>query len=178
MPAETLPKSIVNALPSFVKVMEHLVAISKLLPTLDKELERAKKSGAPSLARSYVALHRMKERADELLKPLFGDEGLYKRVKELDFPALCEQEGIKNVPLAEGFRVGVSARFLASIKPGKKDEAYRWLREVDLGDIIQAVVNSSTLSASLRKELEDNNRDIPDELFNVAFVPNTSVTKI
>lgn len=177
MATDTLPASIANALPTSIKIMEHFAAIGKLLPALDKDLAKARKSGTPSLARSFVALHRMCERIEEIMKPLDGDDGIYKRVKTQDIPNLFEQEGIKNVPLAEGFRVGVSSRFFASIKPGQKDTAYDWLRNINLGDLIQPTINSGTLSSALKKELEDNNRDIPEELFTVAMVPNASVTK-
>jgi hypothetical protein len=39
------------------------------------------------------------------------------------------------------------------------------------------VVNASTLSAAAKREIEENNRDFPEELFTIAQLPNVSVTK-
>lgn len=177
---EVLPASIVNTLPSAKDVMAHMAQINKLLPHLEKEMAKALKGGAITTARAYVALHRLEERIDEVLKPLFSEKkdapGLLYRYKTDLIPKAFEQDGVTNVPLAEGYRVGISSRFLASIKPDQKEAAYDWLRGHGLGDIITATVNAQTLSSALRKEMEDKNVEAPDELFNVAMVPTTSVT--
>ncbi len=172
----TLPATIANALPSAMQAMKHMAAFEQVVPFIAKDLEKAKNGGAIHLARAFVALHRMEKRIDEALKPLFGKDQLFERYKTHEIPALFEAEGITNVPLAEGYRVGISSRFLASIRPDQRDAAYDWLRANGLADIIQPTVNAGTLSAALKKELEDNNKEAPGDLFNVALVPNTSVT--
>lgn len=177
---DTLPASIINALPSSRAIMEHMKAVEKLIPALGKELKKAEKGGAISIARAFVALHRLETRVDDILKPLFGEKkdapGLLYKYKTEVVPSIFEQAGVPNVPLEEGFRVGISSRFLASIKPDQKAAAYDWLREHGLGDLITYTVNSQTLSSALRKELEEKNIEAPEELFSVAMMPTTSVT--
>lgn len=155
--------------------MKHALAIEALLPQLDKELDRSKKAGAISLARSFVVLHRMNSRFDDMFKPFTATFELYK--KQI-VPEIFEQESVPNVPLDEGFRVGVSSTFYASIKKDMKTAAYAWLRNNGLGDLIQSTINSSSLAAGLKTKMEDENIEAPEEIFTAAYVPNTSVTKL
>lgn len=173
MTEPTLPKSIVNALPTSAVVMEHLHAIAKLAPKLEKELIKAEKAGAIPLARAFVAMHRLIKRSEELLKPINDTFNVYKSEK---CPALFDQSGVTSIPLDEGFRVGISARFVASIVPGKKDAAFDWLRKNELGDLIQETVNAGTLSAAGKVLRDDKNIELPEEIFRSGDVPNTSVT--
>lgn len=173
-PKSSLPKTIVNTTPSALKILTAVADAAKLLRTLEQELEAAKADGAVALARAFVALHRLKARVDEELKPL---DALYTRFKDLEVPALFETEGVPNVSLDEGYRVGVSSKFRASIKPDQKDEAYKWLKKNGLGDIITSTVNASTLSAAFKELMEEKNVEPPDAMFNIAMVPGASVTQ-
>lgn len=182
---DTLPSTIVNGIPTSAAMMKHFSTAFALLPQLEKEFKRAEKAGAIPAARAFVAVHRMVERLKDMTKPLTGEAGLFETYKRDKLPALFEQEGITNVPLAEGFRVGISSRFFASINKGAdeqaslelKKRAYDWLRDNGLEDIIQPVVNVSTLSATFKELIEEKNIEPPKDLFTVAMSPNTSVTK-
>ena len=81
-----------------------------------------------------------------------------------------------NVSLSEGFRVGVSHAWRASVRPDMGSRAKEWLRKNGKGDIVTETINASTLSAFAKQKAEEN-FDLPDDIFNVAQVPNTSVTK-
>lgn len=168
----TLPASIVNAAPAAAEMMQHIVAVSRLIPELEKQLARAEKNGAVAMARAFVVFHRLVTRHGELLKPLAD---LFEDYKGRRIPALFEQEGVPNVPLAEGYRVQQSSRFYASIIAEKKNEAFAWLRDNGLGDIVAETVNAQTLSASAKVLRDDKNIELPDEFFKTADVPNTSV---
>jgi hypothetical protein len=169
----TLPATIINAAPATAAIVAAVRDAAAGIPKLAKDMERAKKGGAIPLARAFVALHRLKSRIDDELKPL--DE-LFKRYKEVEVPQTFEAEGVTNVPLAEGFRVGLSSRLLASIPAEHRTQAYDWLRAHDLGDLISETVNAGTLSAAARALMEERNMELPPDLFTVAMVPNTSVT--
>lgn len=177
----TLPASLVKALPTAVMILKHAAEIAKLLTPLRKELEASRKHGAVQMARSFVVLHRMMERLDETLKPLTHDSaenpGLFAEYKKKLLPEVFEVEGVPSIPLAEGFRVSVGYKYYASITKGSKDAAYQWLRENNLPDIIQPTVNASSLSAAAKDLIENKNIDMPEDLFTVAHVPTTSVTK-
>ena len=172
-----LPDSIVAALPTGAEIIKHVQAIEALLPKLKKDLDKATKGGAVALARAFVVFHRLNERMLSQEKSFKDFKSLYSTTKELTFPQVMEAAGIDNVPLAEGFRVGVSHVWRASVKPGQKEAAMVWLEENEMRDIITEVINASTLSA-LAKELHENqNKDLPEEIFTAAQLPNTSVTK-
>lgn len=173
-PPEPLPQTIINGLPVAAEIMQHFFAIAKLKPLLVEQMAAAEKGGAIPLARAFVAYHRMMERSKDLLKPMTE---LFDEYKELKVPAILEQAGVTNVPLEEGFRVGASYRFVASIIKDKRDEAYAWLRKHKLGDLIAETVNAGTLSAAAKVLREEKNIELPAEFFTTADLPNTSVTK-
>lgn len=169
-----LPKSIVSALPSAHLVVKHLTALEKEFKKVERELAKSSKNPV-KLARAFVVYHRMMAKMDELLKPY---STLFEQYRKETIPALFEQSGVPHVALDEGFRVGVSSTFRASIVPDQKEAAYEWLRQAGLGELIVGTVNSGTLSAALKKEQEENNREAPSNLFTTAFVPNTSVITV
>lgn len=171
-----LPKSIIEALPVAKDINELVVKAGRLHGQLVKELARAEKAGAIPLARAFVVLHRLMASIEDALKPF---DVTFKEFKEVRVPAIFEAAGVPNVPLDEGFRVGVSAKFRASLKSeddgGDRDKAYKWLRDNGLGDLISTTVNAGTLSSAAKNMMENDNKELPSTLFNVAFVPNTSV---
>lgn len=171
--AAPLPPELRAALPTAGKIAAASAQIAALIPILTEEMRTARRNGATNLARSFVVFKRMMERLEKDLEPLGA---MFKAYKEELVPETLDFEGVTNVPLAEGFRVGTSLVFRASIKPGKKDEAYAWLREQKHGDIIVEQINSSTLSSVAGELLKDHCLELPDELFNVHIASNTSVT--
>lgn len=171
----TLPRSIVEAAPTSKKIAAGLEALTKDIASLRKDMEDCAGAGAAALARGFVAMRRLKDKIEEFEKTF---NGLFEDYKNDKLPAAFEAEGIRSLPLNEGFRVGVSTTIRASIREGMKVEAYDWLNKNKLGNLITETVNASTLSAAVRHELEENNREFPDKFFNVMNVPNTSVTAI
>lgn len=143
---------------------------------MQKQLKVAERAGVVALARAFVVMHRLQERMLSEEKSFKGFRAFHKETKELTVPQALEQAGVDNVPLSEGFRIGVSENWRASIREGQKQAAFVWLRDNGKGDVIQPTINASTLSA-LAKELGEKNIEMPDMIFNVAQVPNTSVTK-
>lgn len=175
----TMPRSLIAALPTSTVVMHHVNEIQKLIPQLQKEIAAAKKSGAVTLARAYVVLYKMGELMQDRLQ--ISDSGkafgpIINNLKQVEVPATFEAEGVPHVSLDEGYRVGVSMVFRASIIGDKKLEAYEWLRNHKLADIITTTVNASTLSAAAKKEIEERNVEFPEEYFKIATVPTVSVT--
>lgn len=172
----TLPRTLVEALPVSLKIMEHVHAIEKLTPMLIKQLESSKKKGPIALARAFVVFHRLREAlcSDEKnrFKPI---SRLFEDYKVKIVPETLEQSGLDNVPLSEGFRVGVNHAWRASIIKDNKRAAYEWMRD-NYPDIISETINASTLAA-LAKDLSEKNQELPADLFNAAQVPGASVTR-
>lgn len=176
VPAASLPKSIVNALPTGAAVAKHIAAIEALLPQLQKELVAASKAGPVQLARAFVVLHRLNDRMLSEEKAFKPYKELWGLTKSVTVPQCFEQAGVPNVPLSEGFRVGVSDTLRASVKPGMKSQAFAWLEGQHKSDLIQETLNASTLSAFAR-ELGEKNEELPEDIFSVARLANTSVTR-
>lgn len=173
-PKTPLPATIVAALPSSRKFSEQLDALYRVLSVeLVVELAKAREAGAVNLARAFVAFHRLNDKLDALDKAF---EATFADLKGVVIPAAFEAEGLPSVPLSEGYRVGIAHNFRASIKEGMRDQAYHWLRANGMGDLITSTVNASTLSAAAKHSVEVDNKDFPDDLFNVAIMLNTSVT--
>lgn len=173
VPVAPLPPGLKAALPSAAKVAQASELLKAAVVALQTELDQSRRTGAASAARAYVVLHRVMAKLEADSKPL---KALFDAYKNLLMPEALEDEGITSMPLAEGFRVGSSLTFRASIREGKKDEAFDWLRDNGHPDIISDTVNSSTLSAVASELMKDHCRELPAELFNVAIMPNTSVT--
>lgn len=167
-----LASTLIKTVPSSHTVMLAMAEIAKEIPKLQKQVDACQKKGAIPLARAYVVLHRMQARIDEILKPLAE---LSAQIKGVAIPEAFEAAGIPSVNLEEGFRVAVSVSTRASVRPGQKDAAIAWLSDNGYADLVQSTVNASTLS-SLAKQIGEDNRDLPDSIFNVALMPNTSVT--
>jgi len=168
----SLPASLAKTVPAAVYIMAAMSAVAKEIPKLQRQVSANQKAGAITLARTYVVVHRMQARIDEILKPL---SELSAQLKNVAIPEAFEAEGIPSVNLEEGFRVGVSVTTRASVRPGQKEAAIEWLSSNGYADIVQPTINASTLS-SLAKQIGEDNKDLPDTIFNVALMTNTSVT--
>lgn len=176
-PNSSLPATIINALPVGAEIIRHVQAIEALLPTLKAQMKVATRSGPTSLARAFVVLHRLNDRmlSDKSFKS-FRD--LYNEAKTAIIPTTFEQAGVPNVPLSEGYRVGVSTVWRASVKPGKMADAIIWMKSHGKEDVPSVTINASTLSSLAREMMEELNRELPDDIFNVVPVENATVTKL
>lgn len=56
-------------------------------------------------------------------------------------------------------------------------EGLGWLRANGLGDLIVTTVNAGTLASAVKEMIREENREPPEDLFNLFFQPTTSVTK-
>lgn len=168
---DTLPRIIVNALPTATQVVQSILSARQLLSAVASELD-ACRSDPVRLARGFVAMRRLKDRIDELDSEFTA---LFETYKNEVLPEVLDGAGLNNVSLAEGFRVSVSTQVRASIREGMKEKAFAWLQANELGDIIQPTINSSTLAATARSLLEEN-KELPDDIFNTYTAYNTSVT--
>jgi hypothetical protein len=169
-----LPTSLTAVLPAAVEIVSHMAAISKLIPVLEKQLTASKKTkNAIRAAQAFCVFHRLMTVIEDRIKPL---NLLFERYKMFDMPELMEHSGVTSVPLDVGYRVTVSYTTRASVRPEEKAAAYAWLQK-NHPDLLIETVNASTLSAFAREQMKEHNKELPQKLFNVQDVPNTSVTK-
>lgn len=93
-------------------------------------------------------------------------------------PERMGEEGVKTTTIetANGtFRMTVGYRFSASMTD--KEAGLDWLRENGHGGLIDETVNSKTLSSFAKRLLEDEGKELPDNLFRTGSVPYVSRTK-
>jgi len=152
---------------------EKLADLVASLTDFTKAVQETEGQGVVEFTRAFVALRAVKDNIEEALKPF---DKFYLEVKDQKLPQAFDAAGVPSVNLEEGFRVTVAHNVRASIKKDMKDKAFDWLRENGLGDIITDTVNSSTLSA-LARSMGEENKELDAELFSVAIMPTTSVTR-
>ena len=170
----TLPHSVSTVMPEFVDVSSTISHLEDLVNRIEARIPDIKKASVADAARFFVCYHRINALLDDLGKK-FG--GGFEEFKVEILPSILDIEGQSSVPLDDGFRVGVQQKLYASIKGGKRDEAFDWLRENGLEDVITETVNASTLSAAVKVMIEDHFKEPPAEVFNLITKANSSVTK-
>ena len=90
-------------------------------------------------------------------------------------PGVMEERGVRNITLDDVQRqFSKSVRVTASM--ADKEAALDWLRGNGFADLIQATVNSSTLSAFAKQYVEDYQKELPD-CFKMNAMTITSVRK-
>ena len=135
------------------------------------------KDSPTSLASAYVAIRAVKEQLSDAVDEL---NKLVENLKTTTLPQLFEDHDVRHVAVnvdGTAYRVGVSQRVVASIKADAKGAAYDWLRTHELGALVIETVNASTLASTAKTMLEEG-KELDPDLFNVAIMPTTSVTKI
>lgn len=87
-----------------------------------------------------------------------------------------ETTGLKPPYRIEGVgTVSVAWRYSCSILD--KERGLDHLRKIGQGGLIQETVNSSTLSAFARSWMEDEGKDLPEDIFKTSMSPYTSIRK-
>lgn len=162
--------------------MIDLVTTRLLLNNIETEfkqfqgyLDDVKASDIPGACEKFRVLKELYEWYEALGKQLGEAHSL---LKQVIIPDKFEATGTGSyTSKTGGYRVGVSSKVMASVLPGMKEQAYDWLRENELGDLIQPTVNASTLAAAAKALLEEGKELSPD-YFKTYLQPNTSLTKI
>lgn len=129
---------------------------------------------ASELAHLYGVVRDMSAIAADALTPLANAGSTLGNVL---VPKAFENENLTSFTTKDGYRVTVSLAYRVSMKTDKKPEAYAWLVDNGLDALITQTVNASTLAAALRKRMDDEGKEPPEELFNAAYMPTTSLTK-
>lgn len=138
---------------------------------------------ASELAQVYAALRRCEDAIKDALKPLgvkidtAPEDSALIKMKDEVLPAVFEREKIKSFTTTNGFRVTISQNYKASILSGQKEAAFEWLRKNKLGDLIVETVNAQSLSSTAKRLLEEQNKELPDTLFNAFFKASASLNK-
>lgn len=151
--------------------IERIAKLDEGVTRLASIVDESAPDTAANLSAVYVAVKDIDEALEAVSKRL-GE--ISRLLKHTLVPGAFEREGVTTITSANGYRVTISQVVRASMRD--KEAGYEWLRGHGLGDVIVETVNASTLAAVARSLIEEG-RELDDEIFNVAIVPNTSVTK-
>ena len=128
--------------------------------------------------KASVAYVRIKELTDALADVASRMSKIRNDLATEILPQKFDTEGVGSINLKElGLQVTISEILRVSIPPKNKEDAYQWLKDNGLEDLISDTVNSSTLAATIRSLLAEN-KEVPEDIFNLALMKNTSVTKL
>tara|TARA_R110002110_G_scaffold142015_8_gene330132 strand:+ start:3292 stop:3780 length:489 start_codon:yes stop_codon:yes gene_type:complete len=155
------------------KFMTAIQTINELAISAEGEMEAILSADTPTV---LSLLSEVRQYDDNLKYLKKRTAEIHKRMKEEIVPQKFTEQGISSITV-DGYRFTVSSQARTTIQKDMKDEAYDWLRDNGLGDLVTETVNSSTLSATA-KSLMSEGVDLPDDIFNIYSFENTSVTKV
>lgn len=132
------------------------------------------KDGPADLARIYIQLRALLEEVTAAVGKLaeLRDALQYKLI-----PESYEAHGVTSQTVLD-HRITVAVLVRASIAPEQKEAAYSWLREHGYDSLISETVNASSLAALARTMLQDEGKELPDNIFKTYTVPSVSMTKV
>lgn len=137
-------------------------------------IEKAKPTATPGLmAEYYKRLRHLDDRLKQCIKDL---KSIMDPLQTEVLPDLFEKNKVKSLTTEDGYRITISQRVHASIKSEQKEAAFDWLRQNSLGNLIYETVNAQSLAAAAKDRMS-NNREMPDDIFNVFVAPSISLTK-
>ena len=103
----------------------------------------------------------------DLEERLSHAKGEFNRIAEEDLPQLMIEVGIAKIELETGETVEVKPTYGAHIKAANKPEAFQWLRENNLDDIIK-----NTVSLAFGRGEDDRAREFIDVATAAGHVPD------
>ena len=109
----------------------------------DKQDSLTKVNDAKSLSEQVVKLQSMEEdlvKQEERLKKIKKDIEVMSREV---IPTMMQEMNLSTLKLSDGSSVEVKPIYGASISPAKKEEAFNWLRNNGLGDLIKNEITVS-----------------------------------
>ena len=118
-------------------------------------------------------LQNRKEALEEQLKILNRE---YDFLRITKVPSRMEDDNIDRISIPGIGRVSLTADMHVSVKASMREKFYDWLRDNGRGDLIQDVVNPSTLKAAVKRMLQSG-EEIPDEMLNVNPFTRASITR-
>tara|TARA_B100000700_G_scaffold331737_1_gene467772 strand:+ start:6007 stop:6513 length:507 start_codon:yes stop_codon:yes gene_type:complete len=148
---------------------------SDLVHLKDWVYTESKKQSLPALLQDYVEFHQVATELDKLTKEINKCRA---QIKEFQIPERFDEEGVKTMTIETEngpFRLTVSQRVFASMKD--RESGMGWLEINGHGELVTPTVNASTLSAWAKSQIEEG-EELPEEVFNVTYRENTSVTKV
>lgn len=157
---------------------EALLSLNAALEQIDEFVNETFKKGKLPLPKMVEAYYKIKSFHEDMTERLQHLGKVKQHIAMTVLPEFFRNNAVSSVTVDSiGYRATISARLMAGIVSGKKEEAIEWLKENGLADIVQEQVNAQTLS-KVAKDLVEDAKELPEELFKTHMVDNISLTKV
>lgn len=123
-----------------------------------------------------VRMHELNQRKDDIKSLLAGINKELDAIRFSALPDAMDSEGIARVAIKGVGTVSLYPDVRASIRASTREEAWNWLKENGFSDLLMTTVNSSTLKAWAKEQLNEG-VEIPDDLFSIAPYTYAKITK-
>ena len=155
------------------KMVDAITIVNDAARATRQAIDEAKESPA-DLARVYIQLRSLLEEAAAAVGQLseLRDALQYKLI-----PEAYEAHGVTSQTVLD-HRITVSVLVRASITPEQKEAAHKWLREHGYDGMIIETVNASSLAALAKTIMQEEGKELPENLFKTYTVQSTSMTKV
>lgn len=140
------------------------------------ELPKVQKGTLPDACRTYKAIRDKYEELDEHRKKLLEH---LENLNRDTIPTMMEDQKAPSIKVE--CAGGIHYRFVRSqrlsVSMLNKEAGIQWLRDAGQGGIVQETVNAQTLSAFVKRWIQEDGRDVPEEFFKLNTMNIVSVTK-
>lgn len=92
-------------------------------------------------------------------------------------PAKMAEEKVERVSYSGIGNIRITNDMRVSIRASRQEDAFLWLSDNGLSDIIKETVNSNTLRAVAKDLIKNKNESLPDDLFNTYCFERASITQ-
>lgn len=158
---------------AFTVANRMMARLEYLTTALKKKVDESKEDDLVSALHTFKSLGDLWDKFNDLKKEY---NALYDQMSLYQIPDMMKDAGVKTINVEGVGRVTVSYRFSCSMLD--KEAGFEWLEESGHGDLIQRTVNFQTLSAFAKNMIQEEGKDLPEEIFKVGTIPYTSVTKV
>lgn len=138
--------------------------------------EYEKRWGSKSLVELAAALAHFRDAIEEMKEQTSALQKEYDFLRFTLVPRSMDEQGVELLKVEGVGRLGLMSDINCSIKAGAKEQAYVWLNDHGMGDLIQPTVNSSSLKSAIKSAMAGG-IEVPGDLFNVAPFTRAGITK-
>lgn len=150
------------------------LALDNFVDIFTAQVQEIKRSGLNPALEIWDLTSDDYDALDETRKKLYF---LLEELNKVVLPEMMTENKVKTISLDSVHkRFTVNQRVSASIID--KEKGYEWLRTTGNGALIVEQVNAQTLSAFAKRYIQDEGKELPEDIFKVGTSYYMSATKI
>jgi|TARA_R100001510_G_C7642098_1_gene199679 hypothetical protein len=107
----------------------------------EDQQEVSEKSDIKQLSHYCLMLQNYEDQIKSLEKDIKTIKEQANKISSEVIPGLLSEQGLSSLKLADGSKISIQKKVRCSVRKDFDQQAYKWLRENELGDIIKNVVS-------------------------------------